>query len=223
MDYTKFFILTQEERVLIRDDLGAEIEFMSIAELARCSSVDLTGKEGEIIQYEPHINHFVDSTDPAMGPDDIPYAPYETLISTIALLTTRMNDKTYGRTEAEAVPFLQEDLIKELSSEASRRRNIASDQPVAGFTPTIVGIYNEERVYRLNYINAKDAMNVALTQADQDFLLQNKPYWEYMRDISQVVSQAIDIIDAYTTIAECEAFDPVTTPPWPTWTPPAPV
>lgn len=221
MQYHRYLLLTQEGHTLIQDETGAYVEFFSIEDFLRCSGIDFTGKIE--IGYEPAINHFQDSEDPSFGPDDIPYAPFEQAIDDIALLLTRRDDATYNRTEAEAVPVLQQELVQATAATAADKREIAQNQPVAGFSPTIVGIYNEERVYRLNYINAKDAMGVALTQSEQDFLLQNKPFWEYMRDVSSVLSQAIDIIEAYTTIAECQAYNSETTPPWPTWTPPAPV
>jgi hypothetical protein len=221
MIYTKFVLLTSEGRVLIRNEAGKELEFFSIEDFNRCSGIDLTGKVE--IQYEPALPHFWDSEDPTIDENDVPYAPYEQVIADIDILETRRDDHTYNRPEAEAVPLLQDDLINALSLSAAGKRDIAENNPIAGFTPDNVFTYREERVYRLEYINAKTALGLTLTQGEIDFLNQNRDLWEYMRDISSVLNQAIGIVKGYTTIAECQAFDVETTPPWPTWTPPAPI
>ena len=217
MNYTKFVILT-EGTVIIRDDTGLEIQFEEIDDFTRCTGYDLTGQV--YIQYEPAIGFFEDSEDPTVTADDIPYAPFEAMIADIPTLLNRQDDYTYNATEAESVPRLKDQLINELSLVASEKRQIAENEPVAGLTPDVVGTYNEERVYRLEYISAKTAMGIALTQGETDFLLQNKPFWEYQRDVSSVLNQAIGIVKGYTTNAECLAFDPETSPPWVTWVPP---
>lgn len=217
MNYTKFFIFT-EGTVIIRDDTGLEIQFEDDLDFTRCTGYSLAGKV--YLQYEPEILFFEDSEDPTVTADDIPYAPFEAMIADIPTLLNRKDDYTYNTTEAESVPRLQDQLVKELCEVAADKRDIAEAQPVAGFTPDEVGTYNEERVYRLEYISAKTAMGLTMTQSETDFLLQNKPFWEYQRDVSAVLNQAIGIVKGYTTNAECLAFDPETSPPWVTWVPP---
>ena len=93
------FLIEKGQFVVIRDNTGTEVVFGSLADLNKYTGVDLSGKW--YVGYEPDNNFFMDSEDDAVDPSMIPYAPYEDLISEIALFKSRVDDPYYGMTPGE--------------------------------------------------------------------------------------------------------------------------
>lgn len=83
----------------IGDSEGNVLGFESLEQMSRVTGIDFTDKFN--MNYEPELPHFSDSRDPDVGPEMIPYEPYEELIAMLPVLQERAADPYYGLSEGE--------------------------------------------------------------------------------------------------------------------------